>query len=143
VAKLFNFEVHTPYRLFFRDTVEAILLTLQDGEIGVFADHAAFTAPVSTGILKIKDKSGQWKEAFTAEGILEVKEHKTVLMIDDAEWPPEIDIDRARESKRRAEETIKSGMFKFETESAKAALKRAEARIRLYEEFVALANKAV
>jgi F-type H+-transporting ATPase subunit epsilon len=133
MAKLFTFEVHTPYRLFYTDTVEAIVLTLIDGEIGVYAGHTFFTAPVLTGVLKIKDKEGHWKEAFTTEGILEVAGHRTVLMVDAAEWPSEIDQDRALAAQKRAEEQLRTAMFKFETENAKATLKRANTRLKVRE----------
>ncbi|MDR3144926.1 MAG: ATP synthase F1 subunit epsilon [Treponema sp.] len=133
MAQLFTFEVHTPYRPFFRDTVEAVSLTLSDGEIGVYAKHSAFTAPALTGVLRIKDKNGVWKEAFASEGILEVKDHKTVLVVETAEWPEEIDYDRALAARTRAMEVLESGTFKFEIDSARASLKRAETRIRVYE----------
>ena len=132
MAKLFLFEVHTPYRLFYHGPVEAISLTLIDGEAGVYADHAPFTAPVKTGILRIKDKEGHWKPAFITEGILEVKNHKTVLVVDAAEWPAEIDYDRAIAAKERAEELLKDGTLKFETDAARIALCRAEGRIKVY-----------
>jgi F-type H+-transporting ATPase subunit epsilon len=132
MPKLYPFEIHTPYRLFFSDAVEVIVLTLVDGEIGVYADHVAFTAPVCTGILKIKDKKGQWKHAFITEGFLEVKAHKTILLVDTAEWPEEIDYNRAVEAKKRAEEQIKAANFRFETDIAKGNLKRAEFRIQAY-----------
>jgi F-type H+-transporting ATPase subunit epsilon len=130
MAKLFPFEIHTPYRLFYSGSVEAIVITLTDGEIGVYADHAFFTAPVITGILKIREKDGAWRSAFTTEGILEVKSHKTVLMVDAAEWPQEIDRERALAAKQKAEEALKTAMFKFETGNAKATLRRAEYRIK-------------
>ncbi|MDR2403388.1 MAG: ATP synthase F1 subunit epsilon [Spirochaetaceae bacterium] len=133
MAKLFNFEVHTPYRPFFKDAVEAISLTLSDGEIGVYAGHSAFTAPALTSVLRIKDKNGVWKEAFASEGILEVKEHKTVLVIDAAEWSEEIDYDRAIAARTQAMEVLESGIFKFEIDRARASLKRAETRILVYE----------
>ncbi|GHV89861.1 ATP synthase epsilon chain [Spirochaetia bacterium] len=133
MAVLYSFEVHTPYRRFFSDQIEAIIITLIDGEIGVYAHHSAFTAPVNTGILKIKGKDGQWFSAFTTEGILEVKEHKTVLMVDAAEWPNEIDYERAVAAKQRMEESLKSAMLKFETDTALATLKRAETRIKVWE----------
>jgi F-type H+-transporting ATPase subunit epsilon len=133
VADLFPFEVHTPYRRFFHDQIEALVITLIDGEIGVYANHSAFTAPVETGIMRIKDKDGHWRGAFTTEGILEVKEHKTVLMVDAAEWPEEIDKDRALEAKTRAEEHLSSGMLKFETDSAASSLKRASFRLKAWE----------
>jgi F-type H+-transporting ATPase subunit epsilon len=134
VARLFSFEVHTPYRRFFNGQVEALALTLIDGEIAVYANHSAFTAPVRTGLLKIKDKDGNWKTAFTAEGILEVKEHKTVLVSDAAEWPDEIDYERAQKAKERPEETLLAGGMKFETDKAAASLLRAKMRMRVREE---------
>jgi F-type H+-transporting ATPase subunit epsilon len=134
MAGSFSFEVHTPYRRFFNDPVEALVLTLADGEIAVYANHAPFTAPVSAGLLKIKDQDGVWKTAFTAEGILEVKEHKTVLVCDAAEWPNEIDHDRAKAAKDRAEETLLIGGMKFETDKAAASLRRATLRIKVWEE---------
>jgi F-type H+-transporting ATPase subunit epsilon len=134
VARLFTFEVHTPYRRFFNDSVEALILTLMDGEIAVYADHSAFTAPVKAGVLKIKDKDGNWKTAFTAEGILEVKEHKTVLVSDAAEWPDEIDYERAKNAKERAEETLLFGGMKFEIDKAATSLMRAKMRMKVREE---------
>jgi F-type H+-transporting ATPase subunit epsilon len=130
---LFSFEVHTPYRRFFSGSVEALVLTLIDGEVAVYANHSAFTAPVCAGLLKIKDKDGNWKTAFTAEGILEVKERKTVLVSDAAEWPEEIDYERAKNAKERAEETLRFGGMKFETDKADAALKRARMRMKVWE----------
>jgi F-type H+-transporting ATPase subunit epsilon len=133
MAALFPFEVHTPYRRFLADHIEALVITLIDGEIGVYADHSAFTAPVVTGIMKIKDRDGRWRSAFTTEGILEVKEHKTVLMVDAAEWPEEIDRDRALAAKQQAEEMLKSKMLKFETDNAVSSLRRAGFRLKAWE----------
>jgi F-type H+-transporting ATPase subunit epsilon len=132
MSNLFYFEIHTPYRLFYSGSVEAVIVTLTDGEIGVYADHSFFTAPVVTGVLKIRGKDGAWRSAFITDGILEVTGHKTVLMADTAEWPREIDYERARAARQKAEESLRAAMFKFETESAKAALKRAEYRMKVY-----------
>jgi F-type H+-transporting ATPase subunit epsilon len=130
MAAHFLFEVYTPHRVFFSDSVEAIVLTLADGEAAVYADHAHFTAPVIPCILKIKTKDGAWKTAFTSNGILEVTSHKTILLSDTAEWPSEIDYERANEAKEKAEETLKTAMLKFETEAAASSLKRANMRIK-------------
>ena len=135
MAVLFPFEVNTPYRLFFSDSVEAIILTLADGEAAVYANHSHFTAPVVPCLLKIKGRDGIWKTAFCAEGILEVKTLKTILISDTAEWPAEIDYERAMAAKTRAEEILAGGgMLKFETDTAAAALLRANMRLRAWEE---------
>jgi F-type H+-transporting ATPase subunit epsilon len=130
MSALFPFEVHTPYRPFFTGRVSAVTLTLMDGEVGVYAKHSPFASPVLSGMLRIKDEGG-WRSAFITEGMLEVKDHKTVLMVDAAEWPEEIDAERARGSKSRAEEAIKSSSEKFDLDRAKASLRRAEFRLLL------------
>ena len=134
MAALFPFEVHTPYRLFYSGMVEAVILTLLDGEVAIYASHSPFTAPVVPCILSIKDKDGNWKTAFSSEGILEVKEHKNVLISDAAEWPEEIDIERAKKAKERAEEILLNGGMKFEIDKAASSLRRARMRIRAKEE---------
>jgi F-type H+-transporting ATPase subunit epsilon len=128
----FTFEVHTPYRLFFSGAVEALILGLSDGEICVYAHHSPFTAPARTGVLKIRDEEGRWRTAFTTEGILEVKEKKTVLLVDAAEWPGEIDNDRALAAKKEAEETLKTSAFRFEIDNAREKLTRAEMRLKVF-----------
>ena len=133
MIRTFPFEVHTPNRLFFNDSVGEVIVTLTDGELAVMAGHSACTAPVKTGFLKIMDKDGVWKTAFTANGIMEVKEHKTVLMSEAAEWGSEIDRDRALKAKERAEDVLKEGMLKFETDNAALSLKRAEFRLKVWE----------
>jgi F-type H+-transporting ATPase subunit epsilon len=129
---LFTLEVHTPHRLFFSGQVESVSVTLEDGEIGVYINHAPFTSAVCTGILKIKDKTGSWREAFTTEGILEVQAAKTILMVEAAEWPEEINEESALAAKQEAEETLKTRILKFETANAKAKLKRAQMRLTVF-----------
>jgi F-type H+-transporting ATPase subunit epsilon len=133
VANLYTFEVHTPYRLFYKGKVEAIILTLLDGEIGIYAHHSAVTAPVKPCLVRIKDKDNQWKTGFVSEGILEVAGGKTVLMVDSAEWPDEVNQERALEAKRQAEGILKNATFKFEAETAKQKLERAEMRLKAWE----------
>ena len=130
MAALFPLEVYTPNRVFFSDSIEAVVLTLLDGEVAIYANHTAFTAPVIPCLLKIKDNKGNWKTAFTAEGILEVNSRKTILVSDTAEWPDEINYERAVEAKGRAEEILAEGMLKFEKEAAVGALRRAKMRIK-------------
>ena len=129
----YTFEIHTPYRLFFSGRVESISLTLSDGEIGVYANHSRFIAPVLSGIIHIKDDKGLTRPAFITDGILEVKEFKTVLLVDTAEWPEEIDSERALKAKQKAEESHRSALLQFEIDSAKAKLRRAENRLKAAE----------
>jgi F-type H+-transporting ATPase subunit epsilon len=54
-------------------------------------------------------------------------------MVDSAEWPAEIDHERAEAAKERAEELLAGGLLKFETANAVASLRRAEFRLQAWE----------
>ncbi|MDR2898274.1 MAG: ATP synthase F1 subunit epsilon [Spirochaetaceae bacterium] len=131
MAVLFPFEVHTPYRPFFSDKVEAVSLTLADGEVGIYANHSPFIAPVVTGILRLKDKNGEWRSAFISNGIIEVKKRKAVLVTDTAEWPSEIDRERAEASGKQAEADLSAGAFKFEVAGLKEKVRRSRFRLKV------------
>jgi F-type H+-transporting ATPase subunit epsilon len=133
MAELFTLEVHTPYRLFFKGKVRALTVTLEDGEIGILSGHEAITAQVKSCLFKIQGEDGRWKTAFTSEGILEVAGGKTALIADSAEWPEEIDRDRALEARRRAEATLENPSFRFEAETARQSLERAKVRLKAWE----------
>jgi F-type H+-transporting ATPase subunit epsilon len=134
MPSLFNFEVHTPRRIFFSGKVQAIIISLEDGEIGIYPNHSPFTAHSVTGTLRIKDDKGNWRSAFVCGGILEVKEHKNVLMVESADWPEEINVDKVLEIKKQAEETLKNAQSKFEIEKAKKKLHHAECRLKVVEQ---------
>ncbi|MDR3356292.1 MAG: ATP synthase F1 subunit epsilon [Spirochaetaceae bacterium] len=130
MAATFILEIYTPYRLFFSETVEMVILTITDGEIGIEAGRARFTAPVKCCVAKIKDKTGVWKPLFIGDGIIEVKRHRSVILVGSAEWPEEIDYQRVLQSKKDAEEILKTESFHFEIAAAKQKLKRAGTRLR-------------
>jgi len=133
MPNLFNFEVHTPRRLFFSGKVQAITISLEDGEIGIYANHSPFSAHSVTGTLRIKDEGGNWRTAFVCGGVLEVKEHKNVLMVESADWPEEINREYVLESKKQAEEILKETHLRFEIDKAKKKLHHAECRLKVLE----------
>jgi len=130
-VKPFRFELYTPYRRFFADEIEALTLTLPDGEITIYAEHSFLIAPVMAGFLKIKTQKKGWQSAFVSDGMLEVKGHNTIVMTGAAEWPEEIDRERAEKSLAAAEEAMDAGTFRFETATAEAAARRAKYRLKV------------
>jgi len=130
VATLFSLQIHTPYRLFFSGQVEAFTVTLADGEIGVRAHRSPFAAPLRVCIIKILDEQGAWKQASLTEGVIEVTDKGATILTGAAEWPEEIDRERAEKAKNRAEERLGEPMLKFETSRAHASLDRAMNRLR-------------
>jgi F-type H+-transporting ATPase subunit epsilon len=130
MASNFNLEIVTPERKFFSDQVEMVILHTPDGEMGILEGHVPMVVAVGIGPVKIK-KNGEWKEAVLTEGFMEIKQDKTIILTDTAEWPQEIDINRAKAARQRAEERLQRQISQAEYVRSKAALARALARLKI------------
>ena len=129
MAKTFQLDVLTPERLFYSGPAEAITIQGLNGELTVLADHIHMVAPLQVGSIRIK-KDGAWREAFNSEGFLEVMKQGVVVYVQACEWPENIDVRRAEESKRRAEERLRQKQSQHEYYQTQAALSRALARLK-------------
>ncbi|MCX7709403.1 MAG: F0F1 ATP synthase subunit epsilon [Clostridia bacterium] len=130
MASTFSLEIVTPERKFFSGEVEMVILKTPEGEMGILRGHMPMVVAVAIGPLKIK-VDGEWKEAVLTEGFMEVKQDKTVILTDTAEWPEEIDVNRAKAAKERAEERLHRQLSQIEYYRSQAALARALARLKV------------
>jgi len=133
MSATFNLEIVTPERSFFSGEVEMVILKTPEGEMGVLKGHTPMVVAVAVGAIKIK-KDGEWLEALLTEGFMEVRLDKTVVLIDTAEWPNEIDINRAKAAMQRAEERLQRQMGQTEHVRSQAAMARALARLKVTKE---------
>jgi F-type H+-transporting ATPase subunit epsilon len=122
-------EIITPDRTFFSGAVDMLIYPTTDGERGVMHNHAPMVTPVVPGEIRMKDGE-KWIRAAVSEGFLEVTEDMTVMIVDTAEWPEEIDIARAQQAAARAGERLAAEISLTEHTRAKAALARAYARLK-------------
>ena len=130
MADLFKLQIITPERKFYEGEASMVELTTTEGEIGVYRGHIPMTAIVAPGVLKIHEADGI-KEAALMSGFLEILPEKIVIMAEVAEWPEEIDINRAEEAKVRAERRLKEQSGEIDIVRAETALKKALVRISL------------
>ncbi|MBE5991054.1 MAG: ATP synthase F1 subunit epsilon [Paenibacillaceae bacterium] len=130
MADLFKLQIITPERKFYEGEASMVELTTTEGEIGVYRGHIPMTAIVAPGVLKIHEADGI-KEAALMSGFLEILPEKIVIMAEVAEWPEEIDINRAQEAKVRAERRLKEQSGETDIVRAETALKKALVRISL------------
>ena len=126
----FNLHISTPEKLFFNNDVENVILTSIEGELGVLAGHIPMVTALATGAVKMLVK-GEWKTAFISGGFAEIKHDEVVVLADTAEWPEEIEINRALEAKKRAEERMRLHESEVEYARSVAALQRAMTRLRI------------
>ncbi len=118
----FNLKVISPDKEFFHDDVEMAVVKTIEGDVGLMADHVNYVSPLDIGVIKIK-KDGKFKEAALAGGFIKFFNNKATIITEAAEWPEEIDLDRAKKAKERA-------LANDDKESKKEAQK-AENRIKI------------
>ncbi len=132
--KKFLLEIVSPQRVFYQQDVEMVELNTTEGEIGIYADHIPLTALVAPGIMTITEDEATTKEAAVLEGFIEILPDKVTVLAQSCEWPDEIDLNRAREAKVRAERRIQSSDGTINQSRAEMALRRALIRIHLAEQ---------
>ena len=124
MAKKFKTEIVTPERLVFSQEVESLIIPAERGYLGVLAGHAPLLCTLKPGEVTIRGEKGETHYA-TSGGFMEVTPQKASLLTESAE-----------ESKKRAQERLAIAAGKDVDKSrAKAALERAENRLRLAQKF--------
>jgi len=128
--KDFHLEILTPERQFFDGGVEELIVVTPDGQRGILAGHTPMIFSVAVGEVKLKINN-EFRICFSSEGFLEIRPDKVVLMSQVVEWPEEIDVRRAQEAKRRAEEQMRQRQSLQEYHSTMSSLARAMARLKI------------
>ena len=130
MGDLFKLLVITPERRFYDGEASMVELTTTEGDIGVYRNHIPLTAIVAPGVLKIHEE-GEVKEAALMSGFIEILPERITIMAEVAEWPDEIDGNRAEEARIRAERRLKEESGEIDTMRAELALRRALVRLSL------------
>lgn len=130
MADLFKLHVITPERRFYDGEASMVELSTTEGDIGVYRNHIPLTAIVAPGVLKIHEEGGV-KEAALMSGFIEILPERITIMAEVAEWPDEIDGNRAEEARIRAERRLKEESGEIDAMRAELALRRALVRLSL------------
>jgi F-type H+-transporting ATPase subunit epsilon len=128
----FKLEIVTAERMVFSGEVSALIAWGVEGQLGILPHHAPLMTMLQPGDLLIrKDKEEEY--LVISGGFLEVRPDKVIILADACERIDEIDIARAEEAKRRAQETMKAAPLTADAAAAEAALRRSLARLKVAE----------
>ena len=128
MAEMFELKIIEPDGMFYEGQASFLEFASVMGEMGVYANHIPLTTILAPGVVKIHN-DGQVKKAAVMGGFIEILKDRITVMAENAEWPDEIDVERAKAAKKRAEERLQKKDASLDTARAEAALKRAMARI--------------
>lgn len=129
-AKTTYLVIRTPEKAFYEGPVEEVILETPEGQIGILPGHMVMAAAVTAGSMSFK-VDGKWMNAFLSEGFVEVDQFKVAILADTAEWPEEIDVNRAKRAEERARERLQGQLSHEEYIRSRAALQRAFARLKV------------
>ena len=128
-------EIVTPDRLMLRERVLAVSLPGRSGYFGVLPGHAPLLSELKPGQLSYTQGTTT-HYLFVDWGFAEVLPDRVVVLAETSERPEEIDLERARRARERAEARLRkagAGEAEIDALRAQAALERAMARLEVAE----------
>ncbi len=130
MAETFEIEIVTPDKMVVRDVAEEAQIPAKNGYIGVLPGHAPLITELAIGEITYRS-SGTTTHIAVAWGFAEVLPNKVTILAESAERAENIDVARAQEAKKRAEERLRGGEAEIDYTRALNALHRAESRLQV------------
>ena len=129
----FNLTIVSAERKIFEGEVKQIQATGVEGELGILPGHTPLLTAIKPGIVKFILQDGNEEVIYVSGGFLEVQPNIVTVLADVAIRGGELDADRIREAKRKAEENIVSHASDVDHDLLVAKLSKELAKLRAYE----------
>ena len=102
----FHLKISTPDGLLFDSEVERLRVRMIDGDVCLLANHANYVSAVGAGEAAVTSAEGQTRYAACIGGMLAMINNEANLIATTFEWAEDIDLDRAKRAKEKAEARI-------------------------------------
>ncbi len=135
MADTIRFEFISQERIILQDDVNMVIAPGASGVLGILPRHAPLMAVIAPGELVVKKDGQEDRYYAVGGGFMEVRPDKVILLARSGESAEEIDLERAIEARRRAEELLATS----EIDSAERrrvmelALRRSAVRLKVAE----------
>ncbi|WP_062200023.1 F0F1 ATP synthase subunit epsilon [Massilibacterium senegalense] len=125
-----KFSIVTPDGPAFEGDVEMVSVKAKSGELGVLPGHVPTVAPLEINVVRIKKQGGSTEKVAVNGGFIEIRKDQVNILAPSAEPAEDIDVERARASKERAEKRLQQAkQDDVDHKRAELALKRAINRL--------------
>ena len=125
----FSVEVYACDKVFYRGRGVSLTLPLPDGEATLLPHHEDSIIALIPGVMKLKTEDGEQKIAVISAGMAQMINNRVKIFVHTVERPEEIDENRARAAKERAEEQLRQKQSLAEYHMNRVALARAMSRL--------------
>jgi F-type H+-transporting ATPase subunit epsilon len=128
----FLLEIVTPERKVYAEQVNMIVVKGVAGELGILPHHIPLVTPLKVAPVHIKQ--GNTDEYIAVSGgFMEVGKDKVIILAESAERPGDIDVERAKAAKARAQGRMSDKAEHIDFHRAEIALQKAAMRIEVGE----------
>jgi F-type H+-transporting ATPase subunit epsilon len=131
MANTFLLSILTPEHEFYHGQVEMLNVSALDGQMTILAGHAPTVVGLTEGELSLRDVNGITRWAAASDGFMTVTQDETVMMLQSAEWPEDIDRVRALRTEAKAREALLQKQDRQSYLMNQAMLLRAMTRMRV------------
>ena len=125
-------DIVTAEGVVYSEEVDVVIAPGVEGQLGILPHHAPLMTTLQVGELRVR-KGGEEFSLVISGGFLEVRPDRVIVLADAAERAEEIDLARAEEAKRRAQERLSHPAPEVDLAQAEAALRRSLARLKVGE----------
>lgn len=125
-----NLEIITPERVVLQTPATSVTAPGVQGYLGVLPEHAPLITPLQAGVVTCRQQAGGEERVAVSGGFLEAGPDRVIILADTAERAGEIDVDRARQARERAQQRLRERPPGLDVARAEAALRRATARLQ-------------
>lgn len=129
-GKSFSLEIVAPERLVYEGAVDSVTVPGIDGQFQMLFNHAPIISALQIGSIAMTDATGAHHIFAIGGGFVQMLNNKTSIVVESAEESTSIDIKRALEAKRRAEDRLRQRDL-YDTKRAEISLMRALNRLRI------------
>ncbi|MEW6186467.1 MAG: F0F1 ATP synthase subunit epsilon [Thermodesulfobacteriota bacterium] len=131
MAEKLELEVVTPDRLVVQEQVDIVMAQGALGEFGILPNHIPLLTTLQPGEMRYR-KDNKLEYLAVSGGFAEVSNNKVTILAEAAERAGEIDVDRAKRARERAERRLAQAKVEaIDYVRAEAALKRSLVRLNI------------
>ena len=132
--KTFSLRIGTPDGLMYEGEAERIKCRSITGDLAILADHCTYCTALGMGEACVVLPDGTRRTAACIGGMLSVMDGVCHLLATTWEWKEDIDVERAKAAKAKAEEILaRDNLSDRELRLAEAKLHRALVRLSVKE----------
>lgn len=128
-----SFKVHilAADNVFYEGDCESLIVPTTGGQYGILAGHSNAISAIVPGKMTYRVPGGENETAAVSSGLVKIESGEVLVLVDTAERPEEIDINRARRAADAAKEALLQKQSLREYRMAKANLSRALSRLKV------------